>query len=175
MPSGGREWSALGPLSPGSVDETAVARSKAESQENQFSDKIGAVRCDLFPPTSYPHSMEAVDRAVLERLADELGDQEAVVEIVRGYLDLLPSRLDELGDDAAVDPDNPESSRQRRLAAHTLKSGAQLLGALPLARAAEQVEHGAGSADALRTEARSAARDWRRWLAVALARNPDNR
>jgi HPt (histidine-containing phosphotransfer) domain-containing protein len=112
--------------------------------------------------------MEAVDRAVLERLADELGDAEAVVEIVRGYLDLLPSRLEELDVDG-------DEGRQRRLAAHTLKSGAQLLGAGALARAAEQVEHGGGSADDVRTEARSAARDWRRWLAVALARNADKR
>lgn len=112
--------------------------------------------------------MDAVDRAVLERLADELGDQEAVVEIVRGYLDLLPSRLDELEADG-------DEGRQRRLAAHTLKSGAQLLGAGPLSRAAEQVEHGGGSSADVRTEAKAAARDWRRWLAVALARNPDGR
>lgn len=122
--------------------------------------------------------MDAVDRAVLERLADELGDQEAVVEIVRGYLDLLPSRLDELDAVPATDPTDPTdpgAERPRRLAAHTLKSGALLLGAGPLARAAEQVEYGQGSADEVRTAARAAARDWRRWLATALARNPDGR
>lgn len=110
--------------------------------------------------------MEAVDRAVLERLADELGDHEAVVEIVRGYLDLLPGRLEEL--DAAPDADDGP----KRLAAHTLKSGALLLGAGALATAAEQVEHGRGSAEDVHREARSAAREWRRWLASALARDP---
>ncbi|MEI5676424.1 MULTISPECIES: Hpt domain-containing protein [unclassified Nocardioides] len=115
--------------------------------------------------------MEAVDRAVLDRLADELGDHEAVVEIVRGYLDLLPSRLDELDIDPATETGD-EATRPRRLAAHTLKSGAMLLGASALAGAAEQVEHGGGSVEAVRLEARSAARDWRRWLASALARNP---
>jgi len=119
--------------------------------------------------------MEAVDRAVLDRLADELGDQEAVVEIVRGYLDLLPSRLDELDVAAGADPDDPEATRPRRLAAHTLKSGALLLGANTLAGAAEQVEYGHGSTDEVRLQARAAARDWRRWLATALARNPDGR
>lgn len=113
--------------------------------------------------------MDAVDRAVLDRLADELGDPEAVVEIVRGYLDLLPGRLDELN---AVDGDG--DGRPQRLAAHTLKSGAMLLGAGALARAAEAVEHGGGSPDDVRREARSAARDWRRWLAQALARHPRN-
>jgi HPt (histidine-containing phosphotransfer) domain-containing protein len=118
--------------------------------------------------------MEAVDRAVLERLADELGDYEAVVDIVRGYLDLLPSRLEELEIAPAVDPDDPDAIRPRRLAAHTLKSGALLLGANELANAAEQVEYGDGSPDDVRREARSAARDWRRWLASALARHPRN-
>lgn len=118
--------------------------------------------------------MEAVDRAVLDRLADELGDREAVVEIVRGYLDLLPGRLEQLDVAPAADPDDPETTRQQRLAAHTLKSGAMLLGAAALAHAAEQLEGGAGSADDIRLEARAAARDWRRWLASALARNPRN-
>jgi hypothetical protein len=112
--------------------------------------------------------MEAVDRAVLDRLADELGDPEAVVEIVRGYLDLLPGRLDEL--------DLPDGAdvRPQRLAAHTLKSGAMLLGADALARAAEAVEHGSGSPSDVRREAQAAARAWRRWLAQALARHPRN-
>lgn len=113
--------------------------------------------------------MESVDRAVLDRLADELGGQDAVVEIVRGYLDLLPGRLDEVD---AADPETPETQRARRLAAHTLKSGALLLGAAALARAAERVEHDEGTADDVRREARTAARDWRRWLASVLARNP---
>lgn len=121
--------------------------------------------------------MEAVDRAVLERLADELGDPEAVVEIVRGYLDLLPTRLDEL-DAPPTDESDPDeadpagSAAPRRRAAHTLKSGALLLGARALAAAAAQVEQGAGSSDEVRREARAAARDWRRWLAFSLARNP---
>lgn len=117
--------------------------------------------------------MDAVDRAVLDRLADELGDPEAVVEIVRGYLDLLPGRLDEI-DGVGLDGKADGDGRPQRLAAHTLKSGAMLLGADALARAAEAVEHGGGSPDDVRREARSAARDWRRWLAQALARHPRN-
>ena len=115
--------------------------------------------------------MDAVDRLVLDRLAVELGDRQAVVEIVRDYLDLLPSRLDELDVDLPPDPGALEATRPQRRAAHTLKSGAQLLGADALAGAAELVEHGTGSADDVRREARDAARDWRRWLARSLARN----
>ncbi len=113
-----------------------------------------------------------MDRAVLERLADELGDPEAAVDIVRGYLDLLPQRLKELGDDPGDPAGDPDADLARRRAAHTLKSGAQLLGAFPLAEAAAAVEHGGGSADAVRREARAASRAWRRWLAAALARRP---
>lgn len=116
--------------------------------------------------------MEAVDRAVLDRLADELGDPEAVVEIVRGYLDLLPGRLDELDVSGAAEAD--AEVRAQRLAAHTLKSGAMLLGADALARSAEAVEHGGGSPADVRREAQEAARAWRRWLAQALARHPRN-
>ena len=47
-----------------------------------------------------------------------------------------------------------------------------LLGAVPLARAAEAVEHGADSVDEVRREAAAASRAWRQWLAVALARQP---
>lgn len=115
--------------------------------------------------------MPAVDLAVLERLADELGDRDSVVEIVRGYLDLLPRRLDDLG----PDPTDPDLADQRRVAAHTLKSGAQLLGAASLARAAEAVEEGHGAAEDVRREARTASQAWRRWLAAALARAPHSR
>lgn len=105
--------------------------------------------------------MDAIDPAALDELAEGLGDPADVLDVLEGYLALLPARLDDLvGDDAT-----------RRRAAHTLKSGAQMLGAVRLARAAQRVESDDATAVAeVRDEAGAAEAAWRQWMAGGRAR-----
>lgn len=100
--------------------------------------------------------MDAIDPAALDELAEGLGDPADVLDVLEGYLELLPTRLDDLDRDDAT----------RRRSAHTLKSGAQMLGAGRLARAAQRVEAGDDTAVAqVREEAGVAEVAWRRWVA----------
>jgi len=68
------------------------------------------------------------DVAVLNRLAEDLGDDTMMQQLVRSYLDQLPDRLQALSFSADADRD------QLQLVAHTLKSTSAMVGALDLAR-----------------------------------------
>jgi HPt (histidine-containing phosphotransfer) domain-containing protein len=79
-----------------------------------------------------------VDRAVLDQLADELGDGRIVEQLVTTFLDELDDRV------AAIDSSEDGSGdATARRAAHTLQSSARLLGVTALADACLEVEHGA--------------------------------
>lgn len=76
----------------------------------------------------------AIDVAVLEQLAEELGDRAIVAGLVRTFLGELDARESGIsGDDAAL------AARQ----AHTLKSSAKLLGAMHLAQVCAATENDA--------------------------------
>ena len=103
-----------------------------------------------------PHDgVEAVDPAVLDQLADELGDRTIVSSLVTTFLDELAARQQDI-----ADGDVTLAARQ----AHTLKSSARLLGAVPLSEVCAAAETDP-AARGLITDAAAAARNGLlRWL-----------
>ncbi len=100
-----------------------------------------------------------VDHVVIDARADELGGDEIILELVRTFLHELAGRAQAISEGAAAD----ETAARR--AAHTLKSSARLLGAVPLADECARIERDGPAghridelADATRTE-------FERWLA----------
>jgi HPt (histidine-containing phosphotransfer) domain-containing protein len=91
----------------------------------------------------------------LVRLEAELG-VEAATQVAHGYLAALPGRL------AALADAEPEQARR---VAHTLRSGAALVGLEATARLAAQVEAGVRPPADLVEQARGSARRLRAWLA----------
>jgi len=108
---------------------------------------------------------DTVDTAVLDSLAADLGDSTVVVDLVRTFLAELHGRRTALADACA----NGDTVAAKR-AAHTLKSSAQLLGALDLASACQRIETLASVDDIQRTSsdilrhATDAARWYQIWL-----------
>jgi PAS domain S-box-containing protein len=108
---------------------------------------------------------DTVDTAVLDSLAADLGDATVVVDLVRTFLAELHGRRTALAD-ACTDGDTDAAKR----AAHTLKSSAQLLGALDLASACQRIESLTSVDDVQRTSsdilrhATDAARWYQIWL-----------
>ena len=100
----------------------------------------------------------ALQSLALARVERDLGTETAQ-EVVRAFLDALPGRLTDLvdGDDGV-----------RRRSAHSLKSGAALVGAGRLATAAAAVEAGGTDHADVASEADVAALALRRWLAGRL-------
>jgi HPt (histidine-containing phosphotransfer) domain-containing protein len=94
-----------------------------------------SVSDSMRPDGSPSQAPQAIDLAVLDGLAADIGDREFVVETVRVYLAELPGRIEaivvgaERGDAAAV-----------RAAAHALKSSSGMLGALGLANICRELE-----------------------------------
>jgi PAS domain S-box-containing protein len=82
------------------------------------------------------HDAPVLDRATLDRLADELGGREVVVMLPTTFLEELPVRLRALNE-AAASGDLTGISRS----AHTLKSTSRLLGGLSLGDLCQDVEH----------------------------------
>jgi HPt (histidine-containing phosphotransfer) domain-containing protein len=80
------------------------------------------------------------DVAVLNRLAEDLGDDAMMRQLVRSYLDQLPDRLQALSFPADADRD------QLQLVAHTLKSTSAMFGALDLSRRCRLLELNAHTA-----------------------------
>lgn len=80
------------------------------------------------------------DIAVLNRLAEDLGDDTMMRQLVRSYLDQLPDRIQALSFSAGGDRD------QLHDVAHTLKSTSAMFGALDLARRCRLVELNAQTA-----------------------------
>lgn len=102
-----------------------------------------------------------LDPEALDSLTADLGDEGAVREIVLSFLTGLSGRLGEL--DAAATAGRADDARR---AAHTVKSGARLVGAVALAGVAESAEHGRATPDEVRAAAGPPARELRRWLAA---------
>ena len=96
-----------------------------------------------------------VDVAVLQNLADELGDRSIVESLVNTFLAELDARsADITGDDAEL------AARQ----AHTLKSSARLLGAELLFQACADAEHDPLARQGIDTLAASARDELRTWV-----------
>jgi len=112
---------------------------------------------------------DTVDAAVLDSLAADLGDASVVVDLVRTFLGELHGRRTALAD-ACTDGDTAAAKR----AAHTLKSSAQLLGALDLAHACQRIETLASVDDVQRTsnDILRHATDAARWYQIWLGRQP---
>jgi HPt (histidine-containing phosphotransfer) domain-containing protein len=72
---------------------------------------------------------------VLQRLVEDIGDADVVVETLDVYLDELPVRLDAMG--AALAEDRFDLLRD---AAHSLKSSSRMLGAVVLSDLCRDVE-----------------------------------
>lgn len=104
----------------------------------------------------------AVDADRLRDLARDLSDVELVRTLVRTFLAELPDRL------AQVRVGGEGGTR----AAHSLSSGAALLGAAHLAAVSADLEHGTGDREEVLLAAGDAAEALRRWLAVELAGGP---
>ena len=91
-----------------------------------------------------PDAPTFVDTAVLDALAEDLGDREVVEEVVRVYLALLPGRQGAI----AAAAEQGDLTRLRR-EAHTLASASATVGALALrdvCRALEDLPPGSGPA-----------------------------
>ena len=83
-----------------------------------------------------------VDEAVLEALAEDLGDEAIVASLVATFLDELPARRQAISEAAT----GGELDGARR-AAHTLKSTSAMLGAVALGRACRDLEAAAAASD----------------------------
>lgn len=107
----------------------------------------------------------AVDASVLHELAIDLGAQAVVTELVCTFLNELHGRRAALTEACARD----DIVTAKRVA-HTLKSGALLLGAMELGRVCQQMESSPSMDEALRAsrdilrEATDAARWYQTWL-----------
>ena len=112
---------------------------------------------------------DTVDATVLESLAADLGDAAVVVDLVRTFLDELRGRRSALADACA----SGNTAAAKRVA-HTLKSSAQLLGALDLARACQGIDTLASVDDVQRTsnDILRHATDAARWYQIWLGRQP---
>jgi PAS domain S-box-containing protein len=100
----------------------------------------------------------AIDVAVLETLAADLGSSEIVADLIDTFLDELPGRM--LAITSAVG-DDPTAAKR---AAHTLKSSARLLGAAGLADACAEIEREGASTremELLASDVEAAMRAWR--------------
>lgn len=103
-------------------------------------------------------SEPALDVAVLEALADDLGGFEIVGDLVDTFLEELPSRVEAIS--TALD-DDPTAAKR---AAHTLKSSARLLGAARLADVCAEIERegsSVASVEQLAAAVETAMRAWR--------------
>lgn len=112
---------------------------------------------------------DTVDTTVLDSLAADLGDAAVVVDLVRTFLGELNGRRTALAE-AGADGDTVAAKR----VAHTLKSSAQLLGALDLGRACQRIETLDSVDDVQRTsnDILRHATDAARWYQIWLGRQP---
>lgn len=83
----------------------------------------------------------AVDWSVLERLADDLDDDELVDILVTAYRGELPARRDALRSSLAA------STAEMADAAHALKAASESIGALALGRTCREAEAAARAGD----------------------------
>ncbi|MFG2639335.1 Hpt domain-containing protein [Streptomyces sp. NPDC048362] len=107
-----------------------------------------------------PHRGEPVDRAVLQSLSDALGGADSLTEVIDAYLAGTPELVGLLA--------SPDIAEVRR-AAHSMKSGAQALGASMLAELAAEAERVARAGAPLRVELVGAVSDEYRRVAAQLA------
>lgn len=111
-------------------------------------------------PTLDPHA--------LERLGEDLGDDDLLLELAQDLIAALPARLAALRAAATAVPVDADAEEEGRRAAHTLKSTARLMGLVDLGEHAAHLEASAPvwSPDALvlldrlAAEARAALGAW---------------
>ena len=135
-------------------------------------DRARSTRGDPAPPHEHDGRSalepdgEVLDRAVLDQLADELGDGGVVEQLVTTFLDELDDRVVAIDGSEGGSHDGSDDGSDdvaARRAAHTLQSSARLLGVSALADACLDIEHGATPrppvAD-LATRARAQLEEW---------------
>lgn len=91
--------------------------------------------------------MELLDEEFLERLGEDVGDPELIVEMLGMFRDELPQRLAAI-EDSLNGGDYPEIRR----AAHGLASPSATMGVLALCEAARALERSQGADDVARRE-----------------------
>lgn len=115
------------------------------------------------PEATAEPEVAVVDTRTLDELAGELGDPAIVISLVTTFLGELDQRRRDI-----VSADSDTAARQ----AHSLKSGARMLGAFPLAAACAGLETGDVDAQAVVEHADASETAFRNWLAQQPERGP---
>jgi PAS domain S-box-containing protein len=148
---------------PASIDDLAAALSRIERAPTAAvadQSPAGATADPIDEPTGDPIGDPIVDQRTLIELEDELGSQEVVRRLVDTFLLSLESRVADIEAGAAI----------ARRTAHTLKSGARLLGADRLAHLCAVAEDTGEAPDAIRTVAADTRRWFEEWRRSAASR-----